>query len=92
MSGLLAGKIAIITGAASGIGRAAVSIFTSEGARVVAGDRAAGVHEVGKPGEVVPVIADVSRREGAAALVQQHRDAARAEVRHGETAVRRRPR
>lgn len=70
MSGLLAGKIAIITGAASGIGRAAVSIFTSEGARVVAGDRASGVHEVGKPGEIVPVIADVSRREGAAALVR----------------------
>jgi len=70
MSGLLAGKIAIITGAASGIGRAAVSIFTSEGARIVAGDRASGVHEVGKPGEIVPVIADVSRREGAAALVR----------------------
>jgi NAD(P)-dependent dehydrogenase (short-subunit alcohol dehydrogenase family) len=70
MSGLLAGKIAIITGAASGIGRAAVSIFTSEGARVVAGDRASGVQALGKPGEVVPVVADVSRREGAATLVR----------------------
>jgi len=70
MSGLLAGKIAIVTGAASGIGRAAVSIFTAEGARVVAGDRSPGVHEVANPGEVVPVVADVSRRDGAAALVR----------------------
>ena len=59
MSGLLEGKIAIVTGAASGIGRAAVSIFTGEGARVVAGDRSPAVHEVAKPGEVVSVVADV---------------------------------
>ncbi len=70
MSGLLEGKVAIVTGAASGIGRAAVSVFTGEGARVVAGDRSPAVHEVGKSGEVVPLVADVSRREGAAALVR----------------------
>ncbi|HTR63768.1 MAG TPA: SDR family oxidoreductase [Candidatus Binataceae bacterium] len=38
MAGLLAGKVAIITGAASGIGRAASLVFAREGARVVAAD------------------------------------------------------
>lgn len=34
----LAGKVAIITGAASGIGFSALKLFTAEGARVVATD------------------------------------------------------
>ena len=34
----LAGKVAIVTGAASGIGRAAVELFRSEGATVVGAD------------------------------------------------------
>ena len=38
MAGLLDGKVAIITGAASGIGRAASLVFAREGARVVAAD------------------------------------------------------
>ena len=37
--GRLEGKTALITGAASGIGRAAVALFHAEGARVVATDR-----------------------------------------------------
>ncbi len=44
--GLLDGKVAIITGAASGIGRAAAQRFTAEGARVVLGDRSEAVHDV----------------------------------------------
>ena len=38
MAGWLDGKVAVITGAASGIGRATVDLFVSEGARVVAAD------------------------------------------------------
>jgi len=37
--GRLAGKIAVVTGAASGIGRASAELFAAEGARVLAVDR-----------------------------------------------------
>ena len=39
MSRKLEGKIALITGAAAGIGRATTELFVSEGARVIATDR-----------------------------------------------------
>jgi NAD(P)-dependent dehydrogenase (short-subunit alcohol dehydrogenase family) len=42
----LAGKTAIVTGAASGIGRAAAELFATEGAQVVAVDLAPGVEAV----------------------------------------------
>ena len=38
MSGRLAGKVAIVTGAGSGIGRAAAILFAREGARIVVAD------------------------------------------------------
>ena len=44
----LAGKVAIITGAGSGIGRASALLFASEGAKLVIGDKADSVHETAK--------------------------------------------
>lgn len=41
----LTGKVAIITGAGSGIGRASALRFAAEGAKVVLGDKTDGVHE-----------------------------------------------
>src|SRR3546814_4426420 len=45
MMGALDGKIAIITGAGSGIGRASALRFAAEGAKLVIGDKTAAVHE-----------------------------------------------
>jgi NAD(P)-dependent dehydrogenase (short-subunit alcohol dehydrogenase family) len=38
MTGLVEGKVAVITGAAQGIGRAAAELFVQEGARVIIAD------------------------------------------------------
>jgi NAD(P)-dependent dehydrogenase (short-subunit alcohol dehydrogenase family) len=38
MQGLLEGKVAVITGAGSGVGRAAVKLWTEHGAKVIAAD------------------------------------------------------
>jgi 3-oxoacyl-[acyl-carrier protein] reductase len=72
-SGRLAGKIAIVTGAASGIGQAAVALFAREGAKVVAVDvntvRASAadlslVADVGDMGSVAAMVAAVKERYG----------------------------
>ncbi len=44
----LSGKVAIITGAGSGIGRASALLFASEGAKLVIGDKSDSVHETAK--------------------------------------------
>src|SRR3954465_5327022 len=61
MSGRLEGKIAIVTGAASGIGKASAALFANEGATVIAADVAAG-------GGVIA--ADAGREEDVRALIE----------------------
>ena len=73
---LLAGKVALITGAASGIGRATARLFAEHGAKVVVAD----VNESGgnqtvesiqaKSGEALFVRADVGKMEDVRAMVQ----------------------
>ena len=48
MAARLEGKVAIITGAGSGIGRAASLLFAGEGAALVLGDKTAAVHETAR--------------------------------------------
>ncbi len=48
MAGMLEGKIAIITGAGSGIGRASAIRFAAEGAKLVLGDKSDAVFETAK--------------------------------------------
>src|SRR4051812_5429896 len=66
MSGRLTGKIAIVTGAASGQGRAAARLFTAEGAQVAAVDlNAEGLEDLADElgDAVMPVPCDLSRPE-----------------------------
>src|SRR5262249_32542561 len=71
----LEGKVAVITGAAGGMGKVAAELFASEGARVLVADvldeqgeaTAAGIREGG--GEAAYVHADVSRAADAEAMV-----------------------
>ena len=70
----LSGKVAVITGAARGIGRASAERFLAEGAKVVIGDiDAAGLEktaaEIGAPDKVLAVVTDVSKKDRVDALI-----------------------
>ena len=74
MSAQLDGRVAVVTGGASGIGRATVLRFLAEGANVVMGDlnREAGdglVAEVGDAGRLAFIRTDVAEEHDVAALV-----------------------
>ena len=72
MAGRLTGKVAVITGAASGIGRGTVDLFVAEGAKVIAAyisdDRGARIEEDHK-GKVKFVHCDVTQEAEIAAAI-----------------------
>ena len=76
MSGQLSGKVACITGAASGIGRASALLFARAGARVVAFDRSDAVHATveevkASGGEAVGMTGDAGEESDVAAMVER---------------------
>ena len=79
--GVLAGKVAFVTGAGSGIGRAAAKLFAAEGACVAVVDvnvetgeaTAAAIREAG--GEALAVYADLTKEADVQAAVQKTHEA-----------------
>jgi meso-butanediol dehydrogenase / (S,S)-butanediol dehydrogenase / diacetyl reductase len=78
-TGRLAGRVAVITGGASGIGRASVALFAREGAHVFAVDRRADMlkqllqeqeREPELEGSIIPVEADLSREDECRRVVE----------------------
>lgn len=70
--GLLDGKVAVITGAGSGMGRASAAVFVREGARVVVGDISGAEQDTARDlGEAARAVhCDVTQESEVAALVQ----------------------
>lgn len=72
--GRFAGKVAVVTGAAQGIGRDVALRFAAEGAQVVLADRSDLVHEAAAEANGLAVIADMERYADCAALMQAATD------------------
>jgi NAD(P)-dependent dehydrogenase (short-subunit alcohol dehydrogenase family) len=71
MSGRLAGRTAIITGAADGIGAASARLFAAEGARVIAVDRAETVLAAhAGVAAITPLVLDVTDRDAPARMLE----------------------
>ena len=73
-----AGKVAVVTGAARGIGREVVRAFVEAGAQVVAADRDGdGLTETCRPhgARVSAIVADISTSDGATAIVARATEA-----------------
>lgn len=69
--GELQGKVAVITGAGSGMAKASVKVFVREGAKVVAADISGAEQDTAKEvgGDVFPVHCDVTQEADVAALM-----------------------
>ena len=73
-----AGKVAVVTGAARGVGREIVRAFVEAGAQVVAADRDGdGLNETCRPhgARVSAIVADISTTDGAAAIIARATEA-----------------
>jgi NAD(P)-dependent dehydrogenase (short-subunit alcohol dehydrogenase family) len=70
--GLLEGKVAVITGAGSGMGRASAQVFVREGAKVAAADISGGEKDTAAAlgGSVLPVHCDVTQEADVEALMR----------------------
>jgi NAD(P)-dependent dehydrogenase (short-subunit alcohol dehydrogenase family) len=66
--GLLDGKVAIITGAGGGIGRAHALLFAKEGAKVIVNDLGGDRHGGGKGGEMADKVVDEIKAAGGDAV------------------------
>ena len=66
----LSGKVAIVTGAARGIGRSTVELLTAHGVRVIAGDIHPAVNELAKPDNVVALVGDASEEDTASRTIE----------------------
>ncbi|MDJ1486391.1 SDR family oxidoreductase [Cytophagaceae bacterium YF14B1] len=67
----LEGKVAIVTGAANGIGKATAVLLHSRGVKVIAEDYKADVHKLAEEYKgIVPLQADVTQEESAKKVVQ----------------------
>lgn len=63
-----AGKVALVTGAASGIGRAVALLLHAQGAKVIAEDKNTTVEQLARPG-LVPLVLDITEDGAAEASV-----------------------